>query len=98
MKKVTKEAGEAGRVAIQARISARMADISPIIAELRQAGITSLHGLANGLTQRGIPTARGGTKWQAVQVSRVLDQLAVDSNESRVAGKRAIYPALHESR
>jgi hypothetical protein len=34
--------------------------------------VASLGGLARGLTERGIPTARGGTKWTPVQVSRVL--------------------------
>ena len=38
--------------------------------------LTSLSGIAAALTERGIPTARGGSSWTAVQVGRVLARLA----------------------
>jgi Recombinase len=43
-----------------------------VIAELQAAGLESLGALARGLTERGIPTARGGARWTPVQVSRAL--------------------------
>jgi len=57
------------------KASERAADLAPIIAELKGAGITSLGGIARALNERGIPTPRGG-KWQAVQVQRVLERVA----------------------
>jgi hypothetical protein len=54
----------------------RASDIAPILAELRSAGVTSLGALARALAERGIPTARGGTAWSAVQVARVLERTA----------------------
>jgi DNA invertase Pin-like site-specific DNA recombinase len=39
---------------------------------LREAGITSLHGLAQALTARGVPTPRGGNVWTHTTVSRLL--------------------------
>jgi hypothetical protein len=54
---------------------ARQTDLAPVITELKSAGVTSLLGVARALTDRGIPTARGGSVWTAVQVSRVLTGL-----------------------
>jgi DNA invertase Pin-like site-specific DNA recombinase len=61
--------------AIQARADAKAADIAPIIAELRAAGVTSRTGIAAGLNDKGIPTPRGNGEWTATQVSRVLERL-----------------------
>ena len=65
-----------GREAIAKRAQAKAADIAPAIRELQAAGITSLTAIAVGLNDQGIPPPRGG-QWQAVQVSRVLERLAV---------------------
>ena len=73
---LTAEARIAGRKAATAKAKARAADLVPVIEDLRKEGITSLNGLAKGLTERGIPTARGGVKWSAMQVSRVLQAAA----------------------
>lgn len=62
--------------AIQARASAKAAEIAPVIAELQAAGITSQTGLAKSLTEKGIPTPRGGSQWKPTQVARVLERLA----------------------
>ena len=48
----------------------------PTIRELQRQGVTTLRGLAAALTERGIPTARGGTVWQACQVDRILKRAA----------------------
>ena len=60
----------------KARAAARGADLAPILAQLRAEGITSVSGLARALTEAGIPTARGGSTWQPVQVQRVLATIA----------------------
>jgi Recombinase len=52
----------------------RAADIAPVIAELRQAGARSLNAIADGLNERGITAARGGS-WSATQVARVLARI-----------------------
>jgi DNA invertase Pin-like site-specific DNA recombinase len=74
-KPFTAETGALGPKAKAARADARAADLAPIIAELRVAGKTSLRAIAAGLSERGIPTARGRTGWSAVQVSRTLARL-----------------------
>ena len=56
----------------KARAAARAADLAPIVASIRAEGVTSATGLAKALTERGIPTARGGSSWSAVQVQRLL--------------------------
>ena len=66
------EAMAAGRAAQTWRAVARGADLAPIIAELRAAGASSLAELADGLNERGIPTARGNGAWQPTQVARML--------------------------
>lgn len=53
------------------RAAAHVASVLPLIAELRDSGVSSLSGLARALNARGIKTARGGT-WQAAQVKRAL--------------------------
>jgi DNA invertase Pin-like site-specific DNA recombinase len=47
------------------------AQVLPVIAELREAGVMTLSGLASALNAKGITTARGG-RWQAGQVKRVM--------------------------
>jgi hypothetical protein len=64
--KITNAIRKAARAAVKARTDARAADLAPILEELKSAGADSLHDLARGLTKRGIPTARGGSKWTAV--------------------------------
>ena len=55
-----------------ARAYARAAEVAPIVAELQAAGVSSLNGIARALNERGIRTATGKGKWEAVQVRRVL--------------------------
>jgi DNA invertase Pin-like site-specific DNA recombinase len=64
-----------GAEAIQRRVDARASDLAPVIKELQAAGVTTLKGIADALNARGIPTARGDGRWQAVQVGRVLQRL-----------------------
>jgi hypothetical protein len=64
-----------GLVARQTRANKHAADLAPIIAELRAAGITSLTGIAEALNERGIPTARDSGRWYHPQVGRMLARL-----------------------
>jgi DNA invertase Pin-like site-specific DNA recombinase len=50
----------------------KAADLLPVIDAIKADGAVSLRQIAEGLNQRGIPTARGG-EWSAVQVSRVVE-------------------------
>jgi hypothetical protein len=54
---------------------ARAADLAPVIAERRAAGVTSLKGIARALNARGVPTARGKGRWAIPQVRRMLARL-----------------------
>jgi hypothetical protein len=54
--------------ALTARANARAAKVAPIIAEMRATGVTSAYGIALALNGRGIRTATGKRKWEAVQV------------------------------
>lgn len=71
---LTLDAIAKGRETIAKRADTKAADIAPAIRELQAAGVTSLIGIATALNDQGIPTPRGG-RWQAVQVSRVLERL-----------------------
>ncbi|MGJ4892598.1 recombinase family protein [Bradyrhizobium sp. HKCCYLRH3099] len=73
--RLTRAARKAGRETQVARANERAADLAHIIRDLQSTGITSLSGLARALTDRGVPTPRGSTKWAAVQVARTLARL-----------------------
>ncbi|MGE7205986.1 recombinase-like helix-turn-helix domain-containing protein [Sphingomonas sp. NPDC019816] len=49
-------------------------DLSPIIADIRATGATSLPAIAKELNSRGIVTARGGV-WHASSVRNLLGRL-----------------------
>ena len=72
---ISAEAREVSRKARPAASGAHAADLASVIAELQATGVANLGGLAGGFNERGIPTARGDTKWTSVQVSRVLARL-----------------------
>jgi DNA invertase Pin-like site-specific DNA recombinase len=57
-----------------ANAAQRAEDLAPIVADLQERGATSLRGVAEGLNERGIPTARGKA-WTAVQVQRLLAKI-----------------------
>jgi DNA invertase Pin-like site-specific DNA recombinase len=67
-----KIAAERSLKARQATAEARAADLEPIITELKAEGVASLNAMARALTEKGVPTARGGSNWTPMQVSRVL--------------------------
>jgi hypothetical protein len=71
----TPAAQRASLQARRARANKPPADLAPIIAELRAAGITSLTGITEALNERGIPTARGSGRWYHPQVGRLLARL-----------------------
>lgn len=50
------------------------AGLAPVVREIREAGITSLNGIARALTARGVSTARGGA-WTAKAVSNLLGRM-----------------------
>ena len=72
---LTDDMRAAGRAAMVRQSSERAAELASIIAELRASGVKSLRGIARALSERGIPTARGGAVWAGVQVSRVLSKI-----------------------
>jgi hypothetical protein len=71
----TPAAQRAGWEAGVTRANQIAADLSPLIAELRAAGITSKKGIARALNKRAIRTPRGVGEWRAIQVARVLARL-----------------------
>jgi hypothetical protein len=87
---ISRAARKAGREVQMARATARAADLAPVLKELREAGVTSLGGLARALTERGIPTARGGKEWTAMQVARTAARLptAMTTNDAALQGDR----------
>lgn len=72
---ISDEARALGTEARRRKAVERANDLSPVISELQVNGVTSLNRIAAALTERGIPTARGGTEWRAVQVSRVIAKM-----------------------
>lgn len=63
---ITAASGEAGRRAGTAQAGARMADLIPVLDELRAAVITGSAGIAGALDAGGFPAAGGGV-WAATQ-------------------------------
>ena len=55
----------------KARVAERAADLTPVVAEIRASGRTSLRAIAAELDIRGIPAPRGG-KWTAPAVMRLV--------------------------
>jgi hypothetical protein len=68
---MTAKIRKAGNEANAQKAAQRAADIAPTIADLQAARAMSLQAIADGLNDRSIPTARGGS-WSATQVMRVL--------------------------
>ena len=81
--RLSRAARKAGRDAQAARASERAADLAPIIDDLISAGVTSLSGIAKALTERRIPTPRGGDEWTATQVARTVARI---EKRSRISG------------
>jgi DNA invertase Pin-like site-specific DNA recombinase len=62
--------------AVQAQAARERAQcLAPVVAEIRQAGISTLRGIAQALTERGVPTAAGGS-WHPQAVSNLLNHPA----------------------
>jgi hypothetical protein len=70
-------AQRAGWEAGIARANRIAAEVAPVIAGLRAAGITSKKGLAKALNRRAVRTPRGTGEWRPIQVARVLARLPV---------------------
>lgn len=64
----------AGVQAIKAQADAYAADLRPVLAEIRAAGITSLGGITKALKERNITTARG-KDWHKTSVANLLTRL-----------------------
>ncbi len=75
------------RAAWSAAAVRRSAEVLPYIQAARKAGATTLQGLADALTARGVRTPRGGEGWRPSQVRRALDRITV-SPVDRSSGTR----------
>ena len=72
----TPERGSAkGGASTKARADLFAANVAPVIADIKAAGITTLTGIAGALAARGVATARGGA-WDARTVANVLQRTA----------------------
>jgi hypothetical protein len=72
---ITPAAQRAGTEARIARADQKAAELAPVVAELRAAGITSLTGIAAALNKRGVCTTWGHRHWYASQVAQLLKRL-----------------------
>jgi hypothetical protein len=54
-----------------------LTDMKPVVVNpsIQAQGITTLNGIAAALNGRRAPTPRGGGKWEATQVRRLLNRL-----------------------
>jgi len=59
----------------------RALDLAPILRALRSEGITSPSKIAQALTSRGIPTAKGRAVWSAPAVRLIQARLAARANK-----------------
>jgi hypothetical protein len=62
-------------MAVAANASQHAADLAEVIADIRSGGATSLRGMAEALTARGMLTRRGG-QWQVSNVRNLMRRLA----------------------
>lgn len=62
-----------GQLVIKSKADKHAQNILPVITAIRDAGVTSLRGIAHALNQRGIETARGGS-WHAASVGRIIQR------------------------
>jgi DNA invertase Pin-like site-specific DNA recombinase len=62
-----------GQRVIKSKADKHAQNVLPVITAIRDAGVTSLRGIANALNQRGINTARGGS-WHAASVGRIIQR------------------------
>jgi DNA invertase Pin-like site-specific DNA recombinase len=58
------------------------------VEQLRAAGVTTLKGLARGLTEQGVPTPRAGSAWTHTTLARLMARAA---NESPILLRPANY-------
>jgi DNA invertase Pin-like site-specific DNA recombinase len=66
----------AGIIANKAKADTYALRVIEVIDQIKAEGVTTLTGIAAVLTAREVPTARGGTAWQAVTVKRIIDRVA----------------------
>jgi DNA invertase Pin-like site-specific DNA recombinase len=71
MEAMAKKGNAASAAVRQAACAKRNEDLLPVIEDIRGAGLSTPHEIADGLNERGITAARGGA-WSAVQVRRIL--------------------------
>lgn len=72
------EKGNVAAVAAKREKGTRYAgNLAPIVAELQQAGVTTLRGIATALAKREVNTPTGRPNWSETQVARVLKLLTV---------------------
>lgn len=74
-----KESAEGRKAGTEARSKAAaewMADVAPVIVDIRAHGAASMRQIADELNERGIETRRG-SQWTAMQVKRVMDAVRV---------------------
>jgi DNA invertase Pin-like site-specific DNA recombinase len=62
------------RAAWVAQAARRAAEVAPYLDAARRAGAATLQQLADALTARGVRAPRGGERWHAWQVRRVLNR------------------------
>jgi hypothetical protein len=74
---MARKGSPASAITRHAASAKRNEDLLPVIEDIRAAGVSTPHQIANGLDQRGIAAARGGG-WSAVQVRRVLKNSGPD--------------------
>lgn len=67
----TPEQARAAAAALSRQADARAADLLPVFAEIRAAGVSTLAGIAGALTARGIMTPNGCRTWHPTTVARI---------------------------
>jgi hypothetical protein len=73
--RTTDKARAAAQRQLVARANGRAAELVPVIEELKSLGITSTRGIAAGLDERGISTARGYGPWSPAHVRRLMKRI-----------------------
>jgi hypothetical protein len=82
----------------RAKAASRTADLAPVIATMREEGVTTATVIAKALGDSGIPTSRG-RRWRAIQVQRPFDANIIEIHAdgttlpTPISGQLSLLPA-----
>jgi DNA invertase Pin-like site-specific DNA recombinase len=79
--------------ALTAQANARAVDVIPLIEQAKAAGVSTLAGIADVLTARGVPPPSGNGGWHPTTVARVIQRARASCSRRRTYQRRPPFTA-----